>query len=68
MNKSEIIEIIKSEINKFINNSLDNEIKKIIQKSNSHSRDELIKTIKNSLEAVYKTLWQKRDFWKTDIK
>jgi len=68
MNKKEIKEIIVDEINKFINDALDKEMKKVLQKSNSQSRDELISTIKNAMEAVYKVLWQKRDFWKTDIR
>jgi len=68
MNKAEIRDIIKTEISKFIDSSLDNEMQKILSKSNTKSREEIIKTIKNSLEAVYKVLWQKRDFWKSDIK
>lgn len=68
MNNTEVKKIVKDEINNFISNALDTEINKIIKSSNSKSRDELIKTIKNSIEAVYKVLWQKRDFWKTDIK
>lgn len=68
MNKIEVKEIIDSEIKKFLSDSLDKEMKKILHNSNSASRNELISTIKNSIEAVYKVLWQKRDFWKTDIK
>lgn len=67
MDKVDIKSIVKDELNKFIVDSLDKEMKKILSK-NSQSRDELISTIKNSLEAVYKVLWQKRDFWKSDIK
>jgi len=68
MDKLEVKDIIKDEINKFIANALDVEIKKILSKSNSQSRGEMISTIKNAMEAVYKVLWQKRDFWKTDIR
>ena len=68
MNKTDVKEIVKDEINKFVNDSLDKEIKKIISKSNSQSRAELITTIKDALESVYKMLWVKRDFWKSDIK
>jgi len=68
MTNKEIKQLVNDEIKKFITDSLDNEIKKIIKKSNSQSREELISMIKNSFEAVYKVLWQKRDFWKTDIK
>ena len=68
MNKTDVKEIVKDEMNKFVNDSLDKEIKKIISKSNSQSRAELITTIKDALESVYKMLWVKRDFWKSDIK
>lgn len=68
MNKDEVKAIVNDEIARFVSDSLDKEIKKVLHSSNSKSRDELISTIKNSIEAVYKMLWQKRDFWKTDIK
>ena len=68
MDKFEVKEIVNSEIKKFINDSLDKEIKKNLHNANSASREELISTIKNAVEAVYKVLWQKRDFWKNDIK
>lgn len=68
MDRSEVKDIVKDEINKFYGDSLDREIKKIMSKSNSQTRGEMVSIIKNAIEAVYKVLWQKRDFWKTDIK
>lgn len=68
MNANDIKGIVNGEIKKFVDDSLDEEIKKILHNRNSQSRDELIGTIKNAIEAVYKVLWQKREFWKTDIK
>jgi len=68
MNKEEIKRVVNDEISKFVNDSMDREIRKIMAKSGSQTRNELISTIKNAVEAVYKVLWQKRDFWKTDIK
>lgn len=68
MENDNVKEIVKSEIKKFIDDSLDKEVKKILRSSNSQSRDELINTIKNAMEAVYKMLWQKKEFWKADIK
>ena len=68
MSKPEVQDIVKDEIKKFVNDSLDKEIKKHISKSNSPTRGEIVSIIKNALEAVYKVLWQKRDFWKTDIR
>lgn len=68
MEKTDVKGIVNDEIKKFVNDSLDKEIRKILHSSSSATRDELIQTIKNSIEAVYKVLWQKREFWKTDIK
>ena len=68
MNKQDVKQIVNDEINKFVNDSLDKEIKKIMSKSNSQTRGEMVSMMKNAIEAVYKVLWQKRDFWKTDIK
>ena len=68
MEKIDVKAVVNDEIKKFITDSLDKEIKKILHSTNSATRDELIQTIKNALEGVFKTLWQKRDFWKTDIK
>ena len=68
MEKTDVKGIVNDEIKKFVNDSLDKEIKKILHSSNSATRDELISTIKNSIEAVYKVLWQKREMWKTDIR
>jgi hypothetical protein len=68
MNKTEVKEIIDSEVKKFISDSLDKEMKKILQNNNSASRKEIITTIKDAFEAVYKTLWTKKDFWKSDIR
>lgn len=68
MDKQEVKGIVNDEIRKYINDSLDNEIKKTLKKSNGQARGEIVSIIKNAMEAVYKVLWQKRDFWKTDIK
>lgn len=68
MDKQDVKKIVNDEINKFVKDSLDKEVKLIIAKSNSQTRGEMISTIKNALEAVYKVLWQKKEFWKSDIK
>jgi len=59
MNKTDVKEIVRDEINRFVDDLLDNEIKKILAKSGSKSRTEVVNTIKNAMEAVYKVLWQK---------
>jgi hypothetical protein len=68
MDKNEVKEIVKNEIKIFVGDSLDKEMKKILHNSNSQTRQELITTIKNAMEAVYKMLWVKKDFWRNDIK
>lgn len=68
MDRNDVKYIVKDEINKYYSDSLDKEIKKIMSKSNSQTRGEMVSIIKNAMEAVYKVLWQKRDFWKSDIK
>jgi hypothetical protein len=60
--------IVNDEISRFVSNDLDKEVKKILHGQNNQSRAELVNMIKSSLEGVFKTLWVKRDFWKTDIK
>lgn len=68
MDKTDIKTVVDDEIKKFINDSLDKEVKRVLHNSGSQSREELINTIKNAMESVYKMLWQKKDFWKSDIK
>ena len=68
MEKSDVEKIVSDEIKKFVSDPLDKEIKKIMRNSNSQSRDEMVSIIKNAFDAVYKVLWQKKEFWKTDIK
>ncbi len=68
MDKMDIKAIVNDEIKKYINDSLDKEIKKILRSSNSTSRDEVINIIKNAFDSVYKVLWQRKNFWSDAIK
>lgn len=68
MDEKRVKNIVDDEIKKFVNDSLDKEVKKVLHSSNSQTREELISTIKNAMEAVYKMLWVKKDFWKSDIR
>jgi hypothetical protein len=68
MEKSDVEKTVNDEIKKFVNDSLDKEMKRILGNSNSQTRREMISTIKNAMESVVRVLWQKKDFWKTDIK
>lgn len=68
MKKKEVVDIVKSEIKKYVDDSLDKEIKKHLKKTTSESRKEMIETIKKAIESAFKVFWIKRDFWKTDIK
>ncbi|MFW5847321.1 MAG: hypothetical protein ACOCVF_00180 [bacterium] len=67
MNKSEVENIVKKEIKKFVDNDFDKELSQQLKKKGK-SRDEMLNTIKDSLEAVFKVLWQKREFWKSDLR
>jgi hypothetical protein len=68
MDKTDVKAIVNDEIKKFVSDSLDKEIRKKLQSPNSASRDEVIRAIKNALDSLVKVLWQKKEFWKTDIK
>jgi ATP-dependent Lon protease len=68
MDNTDVKEIVNTEIKKFVNDMLDKEMKKILQSKGSASRNELVDMVRNAFDAVYKVLWQKKDFWKTDIK
>lgn len=64
----DVRKIIKDELRKFSEEALDKEVAKLLSKRNSDTRSEQLKTIKDALESVFKVLWQKRDFWKSDVK
>lgn len=68
MEKTDVEKVVNDEIKKFVNDNLDKEIKRILHSNNSKTRDEIIGTIKNAMEAVVRVLWQKKDFWKSDIR
>jgi hypothetical protein len=68
MDSNDVKKIVNDEIKKFVSDTLDKEIKKILHNTNSASRDEVISAIKNGMEGVFKVLWQKKDFWKSDIR
>ena len=66
--RSDIVDIVKSEIKKFVEDSMEKEMGKVFKDTNSLPRKEVVKLMKNGLEAAFKVFWIKRDFWKTDIK
>jgi ATP-dependent Lon protease len=68
MDKIEVKAIVNDEIKKFVSDNFDKEIKRILHNTNSGTRDEVIHTIKNALDSLVKVLWQKKEFWKTDIR
>ncbi|MFA5366395.1 MAG: hypothetical protein WC333_00530 [Dehalococcoidia bacterium] len=68
MNGDDVKKIVRDEIERFVKDSLDVEMKKILKNINSQSRREVADAMKAAMESVTKVLWQKRDFWKTDIK
>ena len=68
MDNTDVKAVVNDEIKKFVDDKLDKEISKILRNKNSATRDELISTIKNAMDSLVKVLWQKKEFWKTDIK
>jgi hypothetical protein len=68
LKETDIKKIIQDEIRKFSSETLDREVGKAINDKNSKSRAELIKAIKDAFDTVYKTLWQKKDFWRNEIR
>jgi hypothetical protein len=68
MNGDDIKRMVRDEIAKFVSDSLDAEMRKILANQNSKSRQEVAEAMKKAMESVTRVLWQKRDFWKTDIK
>lgn len=66
--RTEIKRIVNDEISNFISNELDKEVSKAMKSATSKTREELLKTISDVLDSMYKVLWQKRQFWKADIK
>ena len=68
MDKDEVKGIINTELKKFTADALDKENAKLIASRGSKTHNELISVIKDSIEAVYKTLWSKSSMWRSDIK
>jgi hypothetical protein len=68
MDNVDVKAIVKDEIDKFVNSALDKEVKKILKKSGSQTRDEMINSIRDGFESVFKVLWQRKDFWKQSIR
>jgi len=68
MDNSDVKEIVRDEIKKFVTDSLDKEIKKILHNKNSVSREEMTTTIKDGMDGVFKLLWQRKDFWQMGVK
>ena len=66
--ENDVKKMVNDEITKFVSSSIDKEVRDLLRKKNSQSREELFNILKQSLESVFKQLWVKRDFWKTDIK
>lgn len=68
MTKKDVEDIVAREIEKYYKDSFDDKMKRVLKKSNSESRKEIVETIKDALEAAFKMFWYKRNFWKSDIK
>jgi hypothetical protein len=68
LTKKDVKDIVSDELKKFVRDELDNEIKSLLAKTNSASRDEINVISRKALEALYKFMWIKRNIWQSDIK
>lgn len=68
INKTEIKEIIKDEINKFYDKEFANKLKELLNKPGSPARKEMVELIKKALFSVHKFMYIRKDVWGNDIK
>jgi hypothetical protein len=67
MTEKEIKRLINLELKNFFIDNLDKEVSKLLH-DNTKSRGEMIDSVRNAFDSVYRSLWQKRDFWASGIK
>jgi len=67
MEEKQIKKLINDEIKNFIIDNLDREVAKILH-DNSKTRKEMIDSVGDAFDSVFRTLWQKKGFWSTSIK
>ena len=68
LTKSDIEKIVKNEIKTFISNELEKEMGKIMKKSTSDPRKEMIEISKQAIEKLAEFLWIRISVWKGDIR
>lgn len=66
--KEDIKNIVQDEIQKFFKSSLDDEVKKIISKSNGASRKEMLGIVKHGLAKFAEFMFVRKGIWQGDIK
>lgn len=66
--KEEITKMINDEMKSFIKSELENEVKKLIAKSNGNVRNEINDMVKNGLSKLAEFLWVRKGVWQSDIK
>ena len=66
--KEEITKMINDEMKSFIKSELENEVKKLIAKSNGNVRNEINDMVKNGLSKLAEFLWIRKGVWQSDIK
>ena len=68
LSKSEVRNIVKDEMDKFMRNEIEKEIAKIMKNANSKPRAEVLKIVKNALAAFAKYMWIRKTIWQSDIR
>lgn len=67
MTEKEIKSLINTEIKNFMMDNLDKNIAKIMH-DNTKTRSEMATSIGDAFDSVFRTLWQKKNFWSGSIK
>jgi hypothetical protein len=68
LTKKDVENIVKDEIDKFINKKFKDEFVKQIKSTTGQGRKEILELVKNALEELYKYMWIRRSVWKNEIR
>lgn len=66
--KEELKKIVNDEINSFVKNELDYELKQLMSKSNSDTRKETLNVVKDGLGKFAEFMFVRKGIWQNDIK
>ncbi|NJO59689.1 MAG: hypothetical protein HC836_15700 [Richelia sp. RM2_1_2] len=67
INKSEIRKIVQDELASILNKELDKKIADLLKKKNSKTSTAATDISKDSLDALYRFMYLRRNIWKKDL-